>query len=236
MKDANTPWNGKVPAAVIFDMDGLLADTEPCHADCFVRAFAHFGIGITHEDYRQAVTLKGIPAGDLYVSKGGSSADWDRVKALKDSYMAEMVPKKATLMPGVHELLTLLKSSGIPTAVATSSRRSSLSIILDTFDLWSYFDHLITKDLVAAAEKPNPAGFLLAAEKLGVEPAKCVVMEDSPKGVIAAHRAGMKCIAVPNQSTADGDFSLATRVIKSLEQVDLRMLEGMFEDRPDCAE
>ncbi|MCX8053297.1 MAG: HAD family phosphatase [Armatimonadetes bacterium] len=216
----------KLPAAVIFDMDGVLADTEPMHGKCFVRAFAGFGIFITLEDYRQAVTLGGSTVRDYFISLGGDPSDWDRVKDAKDSYMREIVAEHDSLMPGVIGLLELLRSAGVRTAVATSARRRSLNLIIDRYGLRPYFEVTVTKD-EAQAEKPDPRPYIVAAERLGVDPKDCVAIEDSPRGIIAAVRAGMKCIAVPTPSTADGDFSLATLVVRSLEEIDLEVLSRL---------
>ena len=213
----------ELPAAVIFDMDGVLADTEPLHGKCFVRAFAGFGIETTPEEYRQAVTIGGSTVRDYFLSLGGDPSDWDRVKGIKDAFMEEAVEHGEALMPGVVPLLDLLRSAGIPVGLATSARRRSLDIIIDRLGLRPYFDVTVTKD-EAQAEKPDPEIYLTAAQRLGVDPAGCVAIEDSPRGVLAAVRAGMKCVAVPTRSTADGDFSAATLVVRSLEEVDLDTL------------
>ncbi len=221
------PKHSAAPAAVIFDMDGVLADTEPLHGECFVRAFAGFGIFTTLEDYRKAVTLGGSTVRDYYITLGGDPSDWDRVKDVKDSFMEEIVAGKDALMPGVVGLLELLRSAGIATAVATSARRRSLDIIIDRHGLRRYFHVIVTKD-EAEAEKPNPRLYLIAAERLGVDPKDCIAIEDSPRGVIAAARAGMKCVAVPTASTAEGDFSPATLVVRSLEEIDLDALRSLL--------
>ena len=218
-----------MPQAVIFDMDGVLADTEPLHGKSFVQAFGKLGIRTTLERYRQAVTLAGSTVRDYYLSLGGQESTWERIKQIKDKLITALIESDGVLMPGAVDLLRLLKGASIPTAVATSARRASLEIVLDKFELWPYFDAFATKDDVEA-EKPDPAVFLLAAEKLAVDPAACIVVEDSPRGVLAAHRAGMKCIAVPTPSTADGDFSLADVVVDSLEAVNLEALRGLICD------
>ncbi len=216
-----------LPRAVIFDMDGVIADTEPLHGGCFLQAFRELGIEITFEQYRQAVTLGGSTVKDYFVSLGGDVAEWDKVKSLKDAALSNAVVRDGALMPGIEGLLKMLRCARIKTAVATSARRRSLDIILDHFDLWPHFDCFATKNEVKA-EKPDPAVFLLAAKKLEVSPAECVVIEDSPRGVLAAYRAGMKCIAVPTSTTHDGDFTLATACLPSLESITLDVLRKLF--------
>lgn len=219
--------NGRLPAAVIFDMDGVLADTEPLHGACFIQAFRRMGIEISFEDYRQAVTLGGSSVRDFYLRLGGDASTWDAVKAIKDDALQAALRRGIHLMPGVMDLLLALRRMGISTAVATSARRRSLELVLDRLNLWSYFGAFATKDEVDV-EKPDPAVFLLAAVKLEAVPADCVVIEDAPRGVLAASRAGMKCVAVPTPSTADGDFSLATICVPSLSDVSIPFLQALF--------
>jgi beta-phosphoglucomutase-like phosphatase (HAD superfamily) len=95
------------------------------------------------------------------------------------------------------------------------------------FDLRPYFKHIITWEDVHAI-KPDPQAYILAAERLGMQPNECVVFEDTPRGVLAAHRAGMKCIAIPTSTTYDGDFSKAAMIAGSLEGMNINILQGLF--------
>lgn len=217
-----------LPKAVIFDMDGVLADTEPVHGRAFVRAFAGVGIRIDFEDYRRGVTLGGNTVRDLFVSLGGNLEMWEKVKSIKDREMqATLALDGVKPLPGVRRLIEDLRRSDIRVALATSARSRSMQLVLDRLDMWSCFDAFATKDDVEV-EKPDPAVFLHAASLLRVKPAECAVIEDSPRGVLAAKRAGMKCVAVPTPSTADGDFSLADAVVNSLECVSAASLARLF--------
>jgi len=208
-------------------MDGVLADTEPMHGECFIRAFETVGIRTTLADYRSAVTIGGSPVKDFFFALGGSRAEWEAVLPLKHANFRKLVAEKCEPMPGVIELLTTLRQAGIRTAVATSAREISLSIVLDKLGIRSYFDEFVTKRDVKL-EKPDPEGYLIATRRLGLKPEDCVAMEDSPRGVLAAYRAGMKCVAIPTPSTADGDFTHATLIVKSLEDVTIETLRGLF--------
>ncbi|HEY3298362.1 MAG TPA: HAD family phosphatase [Armatimonadota bacterium] len=214
-------------SAVIFDMDGVLADTEPLHGGCFVTSFAAQGIDIGFEDYRLAVTIGGSTVRDFYLSLGGDPSSWDEVKALKDELMESAVREHARPMPGVIDLLRSLKDVGIRTAVATSARRTSLGFVLDKLGIWEFFDCFVSKE-DTGAEKPDPSIFLLAAHKLGVHPSNCITIEDSPRGTVASQRAGMRCVAVPTDTTFDGDFTLATTVVSSLEKVSVETLTQLM--------
>ena len=217
----------RLPAAVIFDMDGLLVDTEPMHGESYVRTFAHFGLKLSVEEYRQAVTIGGMSVLNLYLSHGGDESRWQEVSVQKSKCFKCIFEKNGALMPGVLNLLDSLRQAHIPTAIATSSGRSSLKTIMDKFDIQPFFDHLITWRDVETS-KPDPDAFIEAARRMDARCEDCIVLEDSPRGVLAAHRAGMKCIAVPTSSTADGDFSLATVVVNSLEDVTIESIRQLF--------
>lgn len=229
MRTDDSSQSRGLPTAAIFDVDGLLVNTEPLHAEAFVRTFADFGLSLTIEEFRQAITLGGGNTRQLHLSLGGDSAKWDEVIATKHAAFAPLLEQKGRVMPGVVELLQSLREAGVPTAVATSARRRSLEIIGERFGLLRYFDASVTYEDVRV-DKPEPDAFLLAASQLGAQPSHCVVFEDSARGVLAANRAGMKCVAVPTDFTADSDFSLATLIVDSLEQVDLHTLRALFRE------
>jgi beta-phosphoglucomutase len=220
-----------LPAAVIFDMDGLLVDTEPLHGECWVRVLTRLGFDLTLEEFRQRVTMDGMSIGELFVSVGGDPEYWEAnsidLVAEKTVHLKPMLESDDVLMPGAVECLSAIRNAKLSIALATSARLISVDVIMDRFALRSFFDVTVSWNDVQAS-KPSPAAFLLAAERLCAAPAQCVVLEDSPRGVLAAHRAGMKCIAVPNASTIHGDFSLATLVVDSLAQVSLQTLRGLF--------
>lgn len=217
----------RLPSAVIFDMDGLLVDTEPMHGESYARTFAEYGLELGLEEYRQAVTIGKMGARELYLAIGGNESKWHEVSVIKAKEFGRIFENNGYLMPGVLNLLESLKQANIPAAIATSAGRRSLGIVMDKFNLVPYFDHLVTWNDVEA-QKPDPDVFIEAARRIGVRNEDCVALEDSPRGVLAAYRAGMKCIAVPTSSSADGDFSLATLVVNSLEEVTIDRLRQLF--------
>jgi HAD superfamily hydrolase (TIGR01509 family) len=208
-------------------MDGVLVDSEPLHTASYVQAFKEVNKVVTAEQYRQAVTLGNATVKKFYLSVGGDIEQWDTVAKRKAVLVRELMHARGRLMPGIIELLEALKAERIPTALATSSGKKSLEAVMSKFDLRPYFQHVATWEDVNAV-KPKPDGFIFAAEKLGVQCCDCVVFEDTPRGVLAANLAGMKCVAIPTSTTHDGDFSLATLVVKSLEDVDMGVIRGLF--------
>ncbi len=123
-------------------------------------------------------------------------------------------------MPGVKALLDAGKLNGLKLAVASSSPENWVSGHLTRLELSEYFDAIVTADDVEET-KPNPALFLLAAEKLGVRPNEAIVLEDSPNGVNGAKRAQMFVVAVPNSVTAGADLSAADLLLSSLDEITL---------------
>lgn len=219
-----------LPAAVVFDMDGVLADTEPLHCEAYVGIWNEMGLACTLEDYRRCITMGRMAVHEMYAALGGDASVWQSVMDAKHKRVEQMLSERDVLRPGVVELLRALKAAGTPTAIATIAGRRSMEIILGRFELRGYFDKFVTWQDITRP-KPDPEVYQTAAARLGVPCEHCAAIEDSPRGVTAAIRAGMKCVAVPTASTADGDFSLATVTVASLELVDLNTLRDLF--RPD---
>ncbi len=128
-------------------------------------------------------------------------------------------------MPGSRELLCSLKGRKAM-ALATSSYPKDAHAVLGVLGFDVFFSCIVAKDDVEHI-KPHPDVFLLAAGEMAAAPDQCIVIEDAEKGVLAAYAAGMKCIAVPNEHTADNDFSKATLVVSSLEQVDCELIDRL---------
>jgi HAD superfamily hydrolase (TIGR01509 family) len=120
-------------------------------------------------------------------------------------------------MPGAHEALCRFQHSH-KVVLATSAYTDSANCVIDTMRIRPYFDLIVTGSDVQHS-KPDPESFLLSASRSGVAPSECVVIEDAEKGIVAAYRAGMKSIAIPNRHTRSNDFSLATRVLSSLDEL-----------------
>ncbi|MBI4301384.1 MAG: HAD-IA family hydrolase, partial [Chloroflexi bacterium] len=118
-----------------------------------------------------------------------------------------------------------LKAEGYCLALATSST-SSVDLVIDGLGLRNIFDVIVSGHDVVRP-KPDPEIFVLTAQKLGVSPAECLVLEDSAAGVEAAQKAGMRCIAIPSEATKGQDFSQADLIIESLAQIKLALIEGL---------
>jgi HAD superfamily hydrolase (TIGR01509 family) len=130
-------------------------------------------------------------------------------------------------MPGALMLVRELHVAGIPMAVASSSFRKDVQASLRTVGLASMLPMLATGDEVEHT-KPAPDLYLLAARRLGLSPSQCIAFEDTQTGLRAAHAAGVPCIAVPNHYSRHHDFSLATQVLNSLEEIGLSTLKSLI--------
>jgi HAD superfamily hydrolase (TIGR01509 family) len=196
-----TPSN-PTPGAVIFDMDGTLFDSENTYFHAFKTAFAEQGGKLTRADYFR--TFAGTTNAFIEQSLAArapapfSPARFaQRWRALLDEEISRNSPQP---FPGILNLLTRLRDAKIPIALASSSDSSEIQRLLLASGLLDFFPIRIGGDQVTSG-KPDPQPFLLAAEKLGISPARCVVFEDSIAGITAAKRAGMTVIHVHRKST-----------------------------------
>lgn len=207
---------------MIFDLDGLLADTEKLHSRAYQDAFDQYGFSLTEEDYAEHWIRRGGSVGE-FISGRGWNIDPDVVRVTKAKRYEELVNSNAEPMPGAIPLLREM-AGWKKLALATSSYEDAANAVLKALKMRDFFSCIATRSSVERI-KPFPDLFLYVAHVLGERPEKCLVFEDSEKGIVAARAAGMKCIAVPNIHTFDHDFSKATVVLSSLEDVIRDMIE-----------
>ncbi|MCX7934032.1 MAG: HAD family phosphatase [Planctomycetota bacterium] len=198
---------------LIFDLDGLLVDTEPLHFEAYRRAFAEQGVTLMEVDYTEHWVREGRSAAD-FIAKRGWKVDAEAVRRLKVEFYSALVASSIKPMPGAVEALQRLRHRQ-RLALASSSYRADVNAVLAALRLTEFFEATVAREDVKNL-KPAPDPFLLAAQRLGLPPPACLVVEDAEKGVRAARAAGMLCIAVPNRYTRDNDFSSACRVLQSL--------------------
>lgn len=189
--------------AILFDMDGLVLDTEKLYTRFWQEAARFFGYPMTKE---QALGMRSLNRGaglKKMQSYFGPDVDYERIRGKRIERMDAFVEKEGVeLKPGIHELLLFLKQRGIKTAIATSSPIERTILYLTSVGLQNSFDELVSGYMVEKG-KPEPDIYLYAAKKLGVEPSYCMVLEDSPAGILAAHRAGCLPVMVPDQDEPD---------------------------------
>lgn len=211
--------------AVIFDLDGLLADTEPLHCRAFQEALADQGVVVSDREYREHWIREGKGIEDLE-TKRQITLDRDRVRATKAKRYRELVLAQVRPMPGALQALERLYGQ-VVLALATSSTHDAARAVLETLGFDGFFSYIATKS-DAMRLKPHPDIFLATATKLKVPPNACVVVEDAEKGVVAAHAAGMRSIAIPNDHTWDNNFSKADLLLPSLRELTLETIDEAF--------
>jgi beta-phosphoglucomutase len=211
-------------STVIFDLDGLLTDTERLHCQAWRQTLADQGIEVSEAEYAEHWIRAGLGI-DGFVRLRGLPHDPDVLRRSKMGAYVALLETSLCLMPGALALVETLHGKK-RLALATSSYGDTAELILRRLDLVRYFEVVATNESVARV-KPHPDLFLHVAERLGVAAAECVVLEDAEKGVLAAHAAGMKVIAVPTPHTRGNDFSKATRVVSSLAEVTLPLLDSL---------
>ena len=213
------------PSAVIFDMDGLLIDSEPLWRIAEVEALTEVGVPITEADAVETTGLRTDEVVELWFARyPWQESAKKAVEARIVSRLIALVRDRGQAMPGVHEALEALSGAGYPLAIASSSASEIIAATLETLGLGGYFR------VTQSAEhepfgKPHPGVYIEAARALGVEPRLCLAFEDSPNGVIAAKAARMTCIAVPDPVLVkDRRFGAADLVLGSLTEFRV----GMF--------
>jgi HAD superfamily hydrolase (TIGR01509 family) len=203
--------------AVIFDMDGLLIDSEPYWKMAEKKVFGELGLDLTDELLRQVMGFRlSEVVKHWHTYQPWNNADLARTETDVLETVRNMILDHAEPMPGVYDVLELLHSNGYPMAVASSSAMSLIEAVLEKLQIRHYFSVIWSAEFEPYG-KPHPGIFITAAEKLSVPPSQCLVLEDSINGVIAAKAARMRCIAVPELATSgDPGFAIADLKVDSL--------------------
>ena len=185
-------------AAAIFDMDGLLIDSERPIRDAWLLAAGEAGLALSEAAYLTVVGTNEVDSKAALCALLGNEVSYERVRARADALVCEHAARAGyAAMPGAREILRLLGTLGVGCCVASSTRQAEVRRRLDAAGLAGYFRSLSGGDEVARG-KPDPALFLLAAGRLGAAPEACLVFEDSEAGATGALAAGMSVVMVPD--------------------------------------
>lgn len=193
---------------ILWDLDGVLADTQDIHMQGILEAFKAFN---TQIDYQEIVPLFGTNTEKFFTTFYKEEITPEKIALfikLQDDYVCKMVKKDLKPIPGIHHLIQIFHQQGMKQAIASSSSYEFIEAAIEGLGYRQYFDKLISG--FHLPPKPQPHVFLKAAEELGLSPLECLVIEDSPMGIAGAKAAGMKCIAVAT-----------TRQPEALQQADL---------------
>lgn len=209
--------------AVVFDMDGVLADSEPVYFEAMRSVLAPQGHEVTEKHQRD---IMGHSIQDTWAYLQQTFALEGPLDALVESYDSELVRRLALLtqpLPGVRELVETLRARGVPIAVASSSLPAWIEALLGGLKLDGAFDALVSASMVEHP-KPAPDIYMEAARRLGAPPERCIAIEDTPTGLRSAKGAGMLTVQVRSSSTAWPPQDDADVVLESLREFDLGLL------------
>ncbi|HPW34359.1 MAG TPA: HAD family phosphatase [Candidatus Paceibacterota bacterium] len=183
-------------SAVIFDMDGVISDTQKFHAKIESDLLSRYGISVSSEEItKKYAGVKTIEIFDELLKNQSIAYNLDDLMEEKWKQMTNLADQSVDEIDGSVELIKRLYQAGLKMAVASASNLEYVSRVIKTLNLNEYFGFLASGDMVKKG-KPNPDIFLLAASKIGIEPTKCLVIEDGISGMIAAKSGGMKCIGL----------------------------------------
>lgn len=212
--------------AVIFDMDGVLIDSVRFHWQAMNQVLENYNIHIEDDQLRNYIGQSVIHQLNQISEKFQTPLDIDliveKLKPIKEELQKGIQPKE-----GVKQLIELLHENSVPIAIGTSSTTADTKRKLTDAGIFHNFETLVTHDDVTK-HKPDPTVYLTAAEKLHMQPSRCIVIEDAPSGIKAAKRAGMKCIAVLAPYTSKEDLREADVVVHSLAEVDLKLISNLL--------
>jgi beta-phosphoglucomutase len=217
--------------AAIFDMDGVLVDTYQAHYRSWLELARGEGLDFSEEDFSQTFgwTSREVIA-RLW---GGRRFSQSRIAAMdteKEAAFRRVIQEEVPLMPGAVALLESLRREGFRLAVGSSAPPENVELVLDWRDLRALFDAVITGADVARG-KPDPQVFQLAAQRLGVAPAGCVVIEDAPAGLAAAAAAGMARVGLISTGRTREALADADLVVASLGELSPEVLRGLIARR-----
>ncbi len=206
--------------AIIFDMDGLLVDSEPWWRVAERNVFGKLSVAPTEEDFEK---MMGNRIQEV-ISNWHAKHPWpnfsleNTMNEILDE-VVRLVTTNAQLMPGVVEALDYFKAKNIPIALASSSPLRLINLIITHYKIDHFFSILRSAEFEARGN-PHPDVFLTTAKALNIEPEFCLVFEDSYNGVLAAKAAGMKCVAIPaSEHRMQERFQIADEVWDSLDEI-----------------
>ena len=201
--------------AVIFDMDGVLVDSEPFGFEALRRVMTRHGLPYSEEENAEFLGRTTLDSCRILRERHGLTESAERLAEWYVEGMLEQIGRGPIPMAGVPEVLERVRASGYRMALASSAEVRVIEANLAALSLRPLFEAVVSGTQVARG-KPAPDVFLAAADRLGIVPERCLVIEDSRNGLLAAKAAGMRCVVVPCDHTRHQDFSEADHRLAAL--------------------
>lgn len=218
----------ELPAAAIFDMDGVLVNSNPYHLAKWVEFLDHHKIPYEEEELPELILGKrNDTAFRHFLGPDLTPEESHRLSEEIEENFRRVFKPHARPLPGLDALIKECHAAGIPMAVASSAVRANIEFVVDALGYRSYFRTMVSGDEVTHA-KPDPEIYLMAANHLGIDPADAVAFEDSYVGIGAVKNAGMKCVAIASTFPFEKLEPLADLVIPSFEDINLEKLRALF--------
>lgn len=211
--------------AVLFDMDGVIVDTEPLHRKSYFRMFDDVGIDVSDSLYNSFTGQATLPICRTLRDQFELDKKPEDLMALKRKHFKYLFENDSdlALLDGVHDLIRDYYNNDLTLVLASSASMVNIERIFDRFDLNQYFKAKISgADLKAS--KPHPEIFIKAADLAGENKENCMVIEDSTNGIAAAKAAGIYCVGFKSPHSANQDYSKADKVIRSFEEIKYKEL------------
>lgn len=217
------PDSTSKPGAVIFDLDGLLVDSEPLQFRAYQAAFQAHGVELAEHEWRAWHEVGASAA--AWVEFKGSNADPEAIRSTKQSVYEQLIEAELSLKPGAETLVRDLHSSGVRLCVASGSRIESIEACLGRFELLRYFEGLYSAT-TTPRKKPHPDVLQLALEQMSLSPHRTIVVEDSLAGLQAALAANLPCVICPDGFLAydPAEYQGAALLVSSLADLSPQIL------------
>jgi len=212
--------------AVLWDMDGVLVDSSVSHFEGWRQVLGKYAIEYNEERLRRTFGMTNNQVIKTLSGKLLAEELVEQIASEKDARFQAIISVKAVFLPGVQHWLEVFHQNGVKQALASSGSPGNIHTVLRALDAEDYFDIVVSGD--GMPSKPDPYVFVTAAERMGVFPRNCLVIEDAIAGVRAAKTAGMKCIAVTTSSAAD-KLEDADLVLDNLAELAVRQVRELFE-------
>ncbi|MGG1517083.1 HAD family phosphatase [Paenibacillus oryzisoli] len=205
--------------AFIFDMDGVIIDSEPLHFEVDQWVMEQIGVQITHSELEEYVGMTNPAMWSRLIAKYSlRDSAQDLIKLQMQTKLARLRASDEQPIEGIPELLSFLKANQIAIGLASSSPRVFIEAVLDKFSLTPFFHYILSGEEVPQG-KPAPDIYIQTAEMLGVDAADCMVLEDSRNGILAAKTAGMSCIGYRNPNSGDQDLTRADFIVDRISDI-----------------